>query len=161
MTLASGTTASLMRSAWRRRRLEKTFQAVILDTRKTTPGLRDLEKYAVRCGGGTNHRRDLATMAMIKDNHREAVAEADRTLAGAGAAIRSRSPGIALEVVLERLPEIARRVITRDELRTARELVALNSVRGARPITRLDGDAVADGSPGSWAARIQTAFESA
>ena len=69
--------------------------------------------------------------------------------------------GIALEVVLERLPEIARRVITRDELRTARELVALNSVRGARPITRLDGDAVADGSPGSWAARIQTAFENA
>lgn len=41
----------------------------ILDTRKTTPGLRDLEKYAVRCGQGENHRRDLKAMVLIKDNH--------------------------------------------------------------------------------------------
>src|SRR3990172_2774699 len=39
------------------------------DTRKTTPGLRLLEKYAVRCGGGTNHRLDLADGVLIKDNH--------------------------------------------------------------------------------------------
>jgi nicotinate-nucleotide pyrophosphorylase (carboxylating) len=43
--------------------------ARILDTRKTTPGWRALEKYAVRCGGGENHRRDLADAAMIKENH--------------------------------------------------------------------------------------------
>lgn len=43
--------------------------AKILDTRKTTPGLRDLEKYAVRCGGGMNHRRDLSEMVLIKENH--------------------------------------------------------------------------------------------
>lgn len=43
--------------------------AKILDTRKTTPGLRALERYAVRCGGGTNHRDDLATAVLIKDNH--------------------------------------------------------------------------------------------
>lgn len=43
----------------------------ILDTRKTTPGLRTCEKYAVVCGGGTNHRMDLSDMIMIKDNHRE------------------------------------------------------------------------------------------
>jgi len=47
--------------------------ARILDTRKTTPGLRQLEKYAVRCGGGRNHRMDLASMAMLKDNHLAAV----------------------------------------------------------------------------------------
>jgi len=41
----------------------------ILDTRKTTPGLRDLEKYAVRMGGGRNHRRDLSSMVLVKDNH--------------------------------------------------------------------------------------------
>ena len=41
----------------------------ILDTRKTTPGLRDLEKYAVRKGGGQNHRRDLSAMVLVKDNH--------------------------------------------------------------------------------------------
>ena len=43
--------------------------ARVLDTRKTTPGLRVLEKYAVRCGGGHNHRLDLADQAMVKDNH--------------------------------------------------------------------------------------------
>ncbi len=41
----------------------------VLDTRKTTPGLRDLEKYAVRRGGGFNHRRDLSSMVLVKDNH--------------------------------------------------------------------------------------------
>ncbi len=44
-------------------------RAKILDTRKTTPGWRALEKYAVRAGGGTNHRMDLATSVLIKDNH--------------------------------------------------------------------------------------------
>ncbi len=44
-------------------------RARILDTRKTTPGWRDLEKYAVRCGGGVNHRRDLSDAVLIKDNH--------------------------------------------------------------------------------------------
>ena len=44
--------------------------AMVLDTRKTTPGLRALEKYAVRCGGGTNKRMGLYDVAMIKDNHK-------------------------------------------------------------------------------------------
>jgi nicotinate-nucleotide pyrophosphorylase (carboxylating) len=47
--------------------------AAILDTRKTTPGWRRLEKYAVRCGGGVNHRADLASAVLIKDNHLVAV----------------------------------------------------------------------------------------
>ncbi len=69
-------------------------EAKILDTRKTTPGWRLLEKYAVRCGGGTNHRMDLADSVLIKDNHLVAV-EGDisravqraRELAGPGAMI--------------------------------------------------------------------------
>jgi nicotinate-nucleotide pyrophosphorylase (carboxylating) len=80
--------------------------AVILDTRKTTPGLRDLEKYAVRCGGGTNHRRDLASMAMIKDNHREALARAELSLAEGVAAIRERTPGVAVEVEIDALHQL-------------------------------------------------------
>lgn len=80
--------------------------ANILDTRKTTPGLRDLEKYAVRCGGGTNHRRDLAAMAMIKDNHREALARAGMTLAEGVAAIRANHPGVPVEVEIDRLEEL-------------------------------------------------------
>ena len=73
----------------------------ILDTRKTTPGLRDLEKYAVRCGGGANHRRDLAVMAMIKDNHRQALTHQGMTLAQAVAAIRERHPSPVAEVEIE------------------------------------------------------------
>ena len=46
------------------------YKTKILDTRKTTPGLRKLEKYAVKCGGGANHRFGLNDMALIKDNHR-------------------------------------------------------------------------------------------
>jgi len=79
--------------------------AVILDTRKTTPGLRTLEKYAVRCGGGTNHRADLAVMAMIKDNHREALAREGLSLAEGVAGIRAYSAehhgGVAAQVEVE------------------------------------------------------------
>jgi nicotinate-nucleotide pyrophosphorylase (carboxylating) len=81
-------------------------RAVILDTRKTTPGLRAAEKYAVRRGGGTNHRADLASMAMIKDNHREALAREGDTLAQGVAAIRQRSPGIRVEVEIDSLAEL-------------------------------------------------------
>ena len=78
----------------------------VLDTRKTAPGLRDLEKYAVRCGGGRNHRRDLAAMAMIKDNHREAIARQGGDLAGAVATIRARSPGVPVEIEIDALDQL-------------------------------------------------------
>ena len=78
----------------------------ILDTRKTLPGLREAQKYAVRCGGATNHRRDLAVMAMIKDNHREALAREGRSLADGVAAIRARTPGIAVEVEVDSLDDL-------------------------------------------------------
>ena len=51
--------------------------AMVLDTRKTTPGMRALEKYAVRCGGGTNKRMGLYDVAMIKDNHKLAAGGLD------------------------------------------------------------------------------------
>ena len=63
------------------------YRAVILDTRKTTPGWRYLEKYAVRCGGGRNHRMGLYDMVLIKDNHIAAcgsIAEAVRRVRAAG-----------------------------------------------------------------------------
>jgi nicotinate-nucleotide pyrophosphorylase (carboxylating) len=80
--------------------------AVILDTRKTTPGMRDLEKYAVRCGGGTNHRRDLSSMAMIKDNHREALDRSEMSLADGIASIRRRTPEIAVELEIDSLDQL-------------------------------------------------------
>ena len=66
----------------------------IRDTRKTTPGLRSLEKYAVRCGGGVNHRLGLGDAALIKDNHVEAVG----SVAAAIKRVRGAFPGVSLEV---------------------------------------------------------------
>lgn len=75
--------------------------ARVLDTRKTTPMLRELEKYAVRCGGGVNKRMGLYDVAMIKDNHVVAaggVAEAIH-------AVRVAFPGVAIQVEVERLSQ--------------------------------------------------------
>ncbi len=76
---------------------------MILDTRKTTPGYRTLEKYAVRCGGGTNHRMGLYDRVMIKDNHRALWAQASGTtgLAAAVKAARAAYPDLAVEVEVE------------------------------------------------------------
>ncbi len=70
-------------------------KARILDTRKTTPGLRTLEKYAVRMGGGTNHRRSLSDMVLIKDNHLEIVGDIPTAVARARAGIKK---GVKVEV---------------------------------------------------------------
>jgi nicotinate-nucleotide pyrophosphorylase (carboxylating) len=78
-------------------------RARIRDTRKTTPGLRALEKYAVRCGGGRNHRMALSDAALIKDNH---VAAAG-SVAAAFAAVRARAPGLPLEVECDTLHQVA------------------------------------------------------
>ena len=67
---------------------------LVLDTRKTTPGLRALEKYAVRCGGGTNKRMGLYDVAMIKDNHKLAAGG----LTAAYDAVRARFPEVPIQV---------------------------------------------------------------
>ena len=103
--------------------------ATILDTRKTTPGLRDLEKQAVRCGGGTNHRFRLDDGVLIKDNHLR--------LAGsiAEAVARTRATGLPVEVECDTLPQVAEALaagvdrilldnMTTDELRDAVGLTA-------------------------------------
>jgi nicotinate-nucleotide pyrophosphorylase (carboxylating) len=68
--------------------------ATVLDTRKTTPGLRALEKYAVRCGGGTNKRMGLYDVAMIKDNHKLAAGG----LTAAYEAVRREFPEVDIQV---------------------------------------------------------------
>jgi nicotinate-nucleotide pyrophosphorylase (carboxylating) len=74
----------------------------VLDTRKTLPGLRALQKYAVRCGGGVNHRFGLSDMAMIKDNH---VIAAGGVLP-AFRAVRSAYPGLPVEVEVTTLAQL-------------------------------------------------------
>jgi nicotinate-nucleotide pyrophosphorylase (carboxylating) len=75
------------------RRLQGTG-ATVLDTRKTTPGLRALEKYAVRAGGGTNKRMGLYDVAMIKDNHKLAAG----SLSAAYAAVLAKYPDVPVQV---------------------------------------------------------------
>lgn len=86
---------------------------IILDTRKTTPGLRNLEKYAVRCGGARNHRTGLFDMAMIKDNHLAALGNSVENkpagfdpVALAVRAVRDRFPGVKVEVEADRLDQV-------------------------------------------------------
>jgi len=76
--------------------------ARVRDTRKTTPGFRALEKYAVRCGGGVNHRATLSDMALVKDNH---------VLAAGGVvpaydAVRARYPGLPVQVEVTTLDQL-------------------------------------------------------
>lgn len=83
------------------------YGVVILDTRKTTPNLRALEKYAVRCGGGANHRLGLFDMVLIKDNHRRLwTADAGRSLAGAVAEARRKYPEAPVEIEVETEAEL-------------------------------------------------------
>ncbi|MDX6230223.1 MAG: L-aspartate oxidase [Frankiales bacterium] len=77
--------------------------AQIRDTRKTTPGLRLAEKYAVRCGGGTNHRMSLSDEALIKDNH----VVATGSITAALDAVRAQFPGLACEVECDTLAQVA------------------------------------------------------
>jgi nicotinate-nucleotide pyrophosphorylase (carboxylating) len=77
----------------------------LLDTRKTTPGYRMLEKYAVACGGGWNHRLGLFDRVMLKDNHLALLGSAE-DLAGAITAARRHAPKLHVEVEVDRLDQI-------------------------------------------------------
>ena len=110
--------------------------AAIRDTRKTTPGLRSLEKYAVRCGGGVNHRMALGDAALVKDNH---VAAAGG-IAAAVAAVRSHAPEIPLEVECDTLDQVREAIdggvelvlldnFSMDDTRTAVALARPSGVR--------------------------------
>ena len=107
----------------------------ILDTRKTIPGLRTAQKYAVRCGGGQNHRIGLYDQVLIKENHIAAAG----SLTGAIEAARSSAAGLAVEVEVETLAELREAlnarpdIILLDEfsLEDMRTAVALNRSQGA------------------------------
>jgi len=90
----------------------------VRDTRKTTPGLRQLEKYAVRCGGGMNHRMGLGDAALVKDNH---VAAAGG-VAAAVRAVREAAPGLPLEVECDTLAQV------RDALAAGAGLILLDNM---------------------------------
>lgn len=85
--------------------------ALILDTRKTTPGWRRFEKYAVACGGGRNHRIGLFDMVLIKDNHLAALRDAQpNAIAAAVRLARRKFPKLRIEVEADRLAQVKQAV---------------------------------------------------
>jgi nicotinate-nucleotide pyrophosphorylase (carboxylating) len=85
----------------------KGTHAQILDTRKTTPGLRRLEKYAVACGGGVNHRFGLFDMVLIKDNHLAALRGAEpNAVTAAVKQARAKYPQLKIEVEADTLEQV-------------------------------------------------------
>ncbi len=96
-------------------------RAQILDTRKTLPGWRLLQKYAVRCGGGVNHRIGLYDGVLIKDNHLAAWTES-RSIAAAVRTARSRWPDLTIEVEVDSLDQL------RDALSGQPDMVLLDNM---------------------------------
>jgi nicotinate-nucleotide pyrophosphorylase (carboxylating) len=94
-------------------------KARILDTRKTTPGLRLLEKYAVRTGGGTNHRLNLSDMVLIKDNHLRRIGSVAEAVRRARAGLR---PGVRVEV------EAASLLQVREALAAGADMIMLDNM---------------------------------
>jgi nicotinate-nucleotide pyrophosphorylase (carboxylating) len=117
----------------------KPHRAALLDTRKTTPGMRYLEKNAVRHGGGRNHRLNLEDMAMVKDNH---IAMAGG-IAPAVERVRAAHPGKAIEVEVKNLGELEQALALGVELimldnfplDQARRAVAINDGRARLEIS--------------------------
>ena len=120
--------------------------ARILDTRKTTPGLKLLEKYAVRCGGGLNHRLTLGDGVLLKENHLAAAG----SIAAAVASARAGAPNlIRIEVEAETLdqlsqclalPEVDGVLLDNMSLEQLREAVALRNASGRRLFLEASGN---------------------
>jgi nicotinate-nucleotide pyrophosphorylase (carboxylating) len=110
----------------------------VLDTRKTLPGLRTAQKYAVRCGGGTNHRIGLYDGILIKENHILAAG----SIAAAVAAARRSGPAVPVEVEVETIDELRQALDARADMALLdefsldglREAVALNLGHGNGPM---------------------------
>jgi nicotinate-nucleotide pyrophosphorylase (carboxylating) len=115
----------------------------VLDTRKTLPGLRTAQKYAVRCGGGDNYRLGLYDRVLIKENHIAAAGSITQAIAAA----RRTAPGITVEVEVETLAEFAEALEARpdivmlDEFSHAdmRTAVARNHARGRQVLLEASG----------------------
>ena len=109
----------------------------ILDTRKTTPGWRRFEKYAVACGGGKNHRLGLFDMVLIKDNHLVALRnEKPNAVAAAVLRARKKFPKLKVEVEADTLEQVAQAasagadIILLDNMTTAQLRQAVKNING-------------------------------
>jgi nicotinate-nucleotide pyrophosphorylase (carboxylating) len=135
----------------------KGTRAQILDTRKTTPGWRRLEKYAVKCGGGTNHRIGLWDMVLIKDNHLVALRdEAPNAIAAAIARARSSAPGLKIEVETDALEQVDQALEARADLIL---LDNMNPVQLRLAVQKCKGKAQTEASGGVSLASVRAIAE--
>jgi nicotinate-nucleotide pyrophosphorylase len=118
----------------------KGYKAKIADTRKTTPGMRTLEKYAVRCGGGTNHRFNLADGVLIKDNHIVVAG----SITNAINSVRSKAPHtLKIEVEVENFDQL------REAIDAKADIIMLDNMSNemmAEAVRIVDGRAVTEAS---------------
>ncbi len=141
-------------------------RAQILDTRKTHPGYRLLEKYAVRCGGGTNHRMGLYDGVLIKDNHLAgwSAYHPGATLADAIRHVRSvHGPGVAIEVEVDTLDQLADvleaspQIVLLDNMppEQIRRAVALRDARQPATLLEASGGVTLEGIPAIAATGVE------
>lgn len=130
----------------------KTTKTQILDTRKTTPGLRHLEKYAVAKGGATNHRIGLYDRIMIKDNHRElAKLEGPNSITRAVEKCREKFPNLEVEVEADTLDEV------REACKAGAEYILLDNMSNkqmAEAVKMVNGRSKLEASGGITIERI-------
>jgi len=126
--------------------LVRGYRTKILDTRKTTPGLRSLEKWAVRLGGGMNHRQSLGDGMLIKDNHLSALRAQGRGVAEACRTARDRGPhGVRIIVEAQSLADV------REAVRGAADVILLDNMSPAQvreAVGLIKGRALAEVSGG-------------
>jgi len=136
----------------------KGTNARILDTRKTTPGWRRFEKYAVACGGGQNHRFGLYDMVLIKDNHLAALkAESTNAIAAAMERARAKYPGLKIEVETDTLDQVDQ------ALAAGTDLVLLDNMSPVQlrlAVQKCRGSAQTEASGGVTLASVRAIAES-
>ncbi|HEY3111032.1 MAG TPA: carboxylating nicotinate-nucleotide diphosphorylase [Chloroflexota bacterium] len=139
-------------------------QAVIVDTRKTTPGLRALEKYAVRVGGGQNHRTNLSDGVLIKDNHIAAVRSEGHGIAEAVRRARAAAPHtVRVEVEVTSLDEVDEAVAAGPDIILLDNMAPAIMAQAVRRIHSVDaggrGRALAEASGGIVLESVRAAAE--
>jgi nicotinate-nucleotide pyrophosphorylase (carboxylating) len=131
--------------------------ARILDTRKTTPGWRRLEKYAVSCGGGANHRMGLYDMVLIKDNHLAALRDAaPNPIAAAIERARAQYPGLKVEVEADTLDQVEQALEARPDFLL---LDNMNPVQLRLAVQKCKGRTLTEASGGVTLGTVRTIAE--
>jgi nicotinate-nucleotide pyrophosphorylase (carboxylating) len=132
-------------------------KARILDTRKTTPGWRRFEKYAVRCGGGSNHRFGLYDMVLIKDNHLAALVDATpNPIQAAVTKARAACPPLKVEVEVDTLEQLDLALVAGADI-ILLDNMSLENMREA--VRRCAGRALTEASGGVTLDRVRAIAE--